>query len=356
MSKNPRQQPKIFYQSIPKVELHRHLEGSLRFDTMIEIARDFDLDVPYRDTEKLRSMLQVQDGDPFTHQNFLSKFQSLRLFYQTPEVISRLAREVVADAAADGIRYMEVRFTPVALTRIKDFSLGDAMKWVIASTKEAAEEYGVNTRLIASTNRHESVELASEVIHLAIDYKDDGIVGIDLAGDEANFPGDPFAGIVKEAKQAGLHVTIHAGEWSGADNVIEAIETLDAERIGHGVRVLEDPNAVALAREKHVTFEVCPTSNYQSGVVPSLNEHPLHQMIKEGLDATINTDDPSISQIVLSDEYELACEGLGFTLQELRESILNAARASFLEEDERQELVESLAKDFADWPTNNSKD
>lgn len=356
MSQEPRQRHRVFYKSIPKVELHRHLEGSLRLSTMIEIAREFDLDVPYRDTEKLRAMLQVQEGDPFTHQNFLSKFQSLRLFYQTPEVIKRLTREVVADAAEDGIRYMELRFTPVALTRIKDFSLGDAMKWVIASTNEASEEYGIKTRLIASTNRHESVELASEVIHLAIDFKDGGIVGIDLAGDEANFPGEPFAPIIKEAKQAGLHVTIHAGEWGGADNVIEAIEKLGAERIGHGVRVMENPNAVALAREKQVTFEVCPTSNYQSGVVPSLNEHPLPQMIKEGLDATINTDDPSISQIELSDEYELACEGLGFTLPDLRESILDAARASFLDKVERKALVDSLTKDIADWTTKNSKD
>lgn len=331
-----------FYKSLPKVELHRHLEGSLRLETMVDTAREFKLDLPYEDADKLRGMVQIMNGDPFTVQNFLSKFQTLRLFYQSPEVIQRIAREVVADAAADNISYMEIRFTPVALTRIRDFPIAEAMDWVIDSVAAAAEEYGVKTRLIASVNRHESVELAQEVIQLAVDRKDKGIVAIDLAGDETSFPGLPFSGIFKEALQAGLHVTIHAGEWGAASNIIEAIRELGAERIGHGVRVLEDKQAIKLAKKTNAMFEVCVTSNYQSGITPSLSEHPLPDMIAAGLNVSIHTDDPGLSQIDLSDEYELACENLGLSLETLTTSIAAAARSAFLPDTEREQLAASL--------------
>ncbi|MDH5505780.1 MAG: adenosine deaminase [Anaerolineae bacterium] len=346
MTQRIQQRHKIFYKSLPKVELHRHLEGSLRLSTMIETAKAYSLDIPFDDVDRLRGLVQIQDSDPFTAANFLSKFSTLRLFYQSPEVIKRISREVVADAAADNVRYMEVRFTPVALTRIQDFPLAEAMDWVIESIYTASDEYGVKTRLIASVNRHESPELAEKVIKLAIDRMDRGIVGVDLAGDEANFPGKPFAGIFKEAKQSGLKTTIHAGEWGSPDNIKEAIEVLGTDRIGHGVRVLEQPALVDLARDVQIPFEVCVTSNYQSGVFGTLHDHPLRKMIHAGLQVTINTDDPSLSQIDLSDEYELACEGLELTMTELRQAILTAARAAFLPDDEIRPLLISLKEEI----------
>ena len=338
---------RVFYKSLPKVELHRHLEGSLRLSTMIEVARKYALDVPYDNTGLLRPLVQVQNGEPFTHQNFLSKFAKLRLFYQSKEVIQRFTREVIADAAADNIRYMELRFTPVALTRIRDFSMADAIDWVIESTQAAAKDYGVQTRLITSANKHESVELAEEVIDLSIQRAHQGIVAVDLAGAEAEFPGKPFAPHYQKAKAAGLHVTIHAGEWGSAHNVAEAINDLGAQRIGHGVRVMEDEDTIALAKEQQITFEVCPTSNYQSGVVPTIKDHPLKHMLDAGLAVTINTDDPAISQIDLSDEYELACEDLGFSPDQLRQSIRTAAKAAFLPDEERARLVALLDQEFA---------
>ena len=205
----------------------------------------------------------------------------------------------------------------------------------------------MQTRLIASVNRHESVELAEEVMHLAVDRKDNSIVGLDLAGSEADFPGEEFGGIFKEAKESGLRITIHAGEWGGPENIKMAIKKLGAERIGHGVRVLEDPKVMDLAQEHKVTFEVCPTSNHQSGIFSSIDEHPLLKMVEAGLGVTLNTDDPSISQIVLSDEYELACETLRLDRKILRESILYAAKAAFLPDGKHDGLVASLEKEFA---------
>ena len=333
------------YRALPKVELHRHLEGSLRLDTMVDVARQHGIVIP-DDVIRLSTLVQVQEEDRFTFQNFLSKFNTLRLFYRSPDVIHRITREAIEDAAKDNIRYMELRFTPVALSRAERFPLHDVMDWVLTSARAAAEQHGVIVRLIASVNRHESTDLAEQVAWLAAEHANDGIVGLDLAGNEAEFKSEPFYGIFKEAKQAGLHVTIHAGEWGPAIHVKEAIEDFEAERVGHGVRVLEDKNITALARERQTALEVCITSNYQSGVVDALEKHPIVKLLEEGLNVTINTDDPSISRITLSHEYHAACEDLSMPQRKLRECILAAAQAGFLPEKEKENLVDRLKKDL----------
>jgi adenosine deaminase len=337
--------PLNIYKILPKVELHRHLEGSLRLQTMLDVAQAHGISLS-DSILRLSDMVQVQDEDPLTFQNFLAKFNTLRLFYKSPDVIHRVTREAVEDAARDNVQYMELRFTPVALSRAERFPLHDVMDWVCTSAAAAAEEFGIQVRLIASVNRHESPELAEQVAWLAAAHIEDGIVGLDLAGNEAEFSAKPFAGIFNEAKQVGLHLTIHAGEWGGADNVREAVEQVGAERIGHGVRVLEDENVIALTRERGTTFEVCVTSNYQSGVVPALSDHPFPRMLQAGLDVTLNTDDPSVSRIDLSHEFKLVREDLGVPLEVLKGRVLAAAQAAFLPEDEKARLVKKLENDL----------
>jgi adenosine deaminase len=328
------------YKQLPKVDLHRHLEGSLRLDTLIDIARTTELMLPLK--PGLRALVQMQPDDPLTFETFLSKFETLRLFYLSPEIIARITREAVADAAADHVRYLELRFTPVALSRVRGFSLSEVMDWVCESASESEQLFGVRTRLIASVNRHESLSLAEEVVRLAIERTNKGIVGLDLAGNEAHFPAQPFADIFRSAKSSGLYLTVHAGEWAGAENVRFAIENLQADRIGHGVRIVEDANVVALARERGTAFEVCLTSNYQTGAVSNKHQHPIIKMLDAGLQVTLNTDDPSISNISLSDEYRLVCEELHLPRQKLYRLILTAAQASFLPPSERQALLEEL--------------
>lgn len=336
--------PIEFYTALPKVELHRHLEGSLRLSTLTEIGRAHGIDL--MGTDHLRPLVQVSEGEPYTFENFLSKFATLRLFYRSPEVIGRITHEAIEDAAIDNVQYLELRFTPVALSRSEDFPLYEVIDWVIDGARKGEEKLGVKTRLIVSVNRHESVELAEEVACLAVDRKDRGIVGLDLAGSEATAPATPFIGIFKEAQQSGLHTTVHAGEWGGAENVREAIELFQTNRIGHGVRVMEDQKVVTLAQERGTTFEVCITSNYQSGVVSDLQDHPFAQMLSAGLNATLNSDDPSISQIVLSNEFRLANEELGVPLAVLRDQTLAAAKAAFLPDEERAALVQSLTEAY----------
>jgi adenosine deaminase len=333
------------YRALPKVELHRHLEGSLRLDTMLDVARQHGITIP-ADVLRLSTLVQIQEEDKFTFQNFLAKFNTLRLFYRSPDVIHRITREAIEDAAKDNVRYMELRFTPVALSRAERFPLHDVIDWVMSSARDSAKKHAMTVKLIVSVNRHEGTDIAEQVAWLASDHLKDGIVAIDLAGNEADFPSQPFYGIFKEAKQSGLHVTIHAGEWGPAYNVREAIEDIGAERIGHGVRVMEDESVVALARERGIAFEVCITSNYQSGVFESLETHPLMKMCDAGLNVTINSDDPSISRITLSHEYYAACEDLKMPQTTLKQCIVSAAQAAFLGEIEKGNLVNNLKKDL----------
>jgi adenosine deaminase len=323
---------------LPKVDLHRHLEGSLRLKTLMDVARDEDLDLPHEESQ-LRERVQIGGEQPKTLPNFLSKFRTLRQIYRSPEIIRRVTREAIEDAAADRIQYLELRFTPVALSQAKDFPLEEVMDWVIQFAIEAAEENSVELGLIASVNRHEPVEKAEEVARLAADKE---VVGLDLAGNEVEFPADPFHSIFRAGRQAGLGTTIHAGEWSGAESVRQALNDMAATRIGHGVRVMESLEAVKLARERRTMFEVCLTSNFHSGVVADMGDHPLPAMIEAGLQVTINTDDPGISNIRLSDEYFTAVSELGLSNETLNGMILVAAQASFLPEKSRRRLEASL--------------
>jgi adenosine deaminase len=334
--------PFDFYKNLPKVELHRHLEGSLRLSTMQELIKKRETSALELDVEQLPSLVQMQLEDPQNFQIFLSKFQTLRLFYRSPQIIARITREAIADAAEDNVKYLELHFTPVALARAKGFALGEVMDWVAESARQAEKDFGVMTRLIASVNRHESLALAEQVASLAVDRKAAGIVGLGLAGNEAEFSALPFAPLFREVREAGLHTTIHAGEWGGAENVREAVEDLHADRIGHGVRVLEDPEVVKLVCEREIALEMCITSNYHTGVISSLETHPFYDILKAGVNATLNTDDPSISRITLSDEYRLACEKLGVPIDVLYERIFSAAKAAFLPLAESQMLIDIL--------------
>jgi adenosine deaminase len=332
--------PEDFFTRLPKVDLHRHLEGSVRLSTLVELAKTHAIQIP--PGARLEALVQVQEEDPRTAQNFLSKFKAQHPFYCTLEAIEQIAAETVEDAASDGVRHLELRFTPTSLARTRNFPVDVVMDRVITSSKQAAQACGISLCLIASVNRHDSPELAEWVAHLALERRADGIAALDLAGAEADFPAQPFYKALRAAAAGGLRITVHAGEWSGAENVCEALQALNAARIGHGVRIMEDPAVVELARQRGTVFEVCLTSNYQTGVVDDLKRHPVLQMIDAGLNVTINTDDPGISCIRLSDEYRLACRQLGFSLPQLYECILSAARASFLDEPSRQRLAAEL--------------
>jgi adenosine deaminase len=213
------------------------------------------------------------------------------------------------------------------------------VSWVCEAAAEAAHMHHIQVALILSMNRHESVEIAEQVVQAAVTFRDQGVVGIDLAGQESNFAASPFAAVFARAKADGLFVTAHAGEWAGPESVREVIEALHADRIGHGVRAQEDPAVVKLLIDRGVALEVCPTSNVDSGSVPAYVTHPIRRLYDAGVSTTLNTDDPLISNITLSDEYAAAMRLLNFTPDDIRRHILNGAEAAFLSAAGRAGLV-----------------
>ncbi len=337
---------RAFLQRMPKIDLHRHLEGSLRLQTLAEIAVEHGIDLPSYRTEDLRRYVQAREEEPDYHR-FLAKFRLLRRFYRSREALERIAAEGVADAAADNVRYLELRFNPIALSRAQRFPLRDVVEWITGAIAGAQQTHPITVRLILQIGRDETPPVAEEILELALAYRDRGIVGLDLAGDEVNYPADRLAPIFRRARQEGLGVTIHAGEVGGAANVRDAIVLFHARRIGHGIHALENSEVVRMLREQEIALEVCPTSNLQTGAIYSFSHHPLPDMLALGLRATLNTDDPSISDTTLTDEYLVAMKAIGLGLDQIRAMVFNALDAAFLSEAER----ESLRGQFTAWET-----
>lgn len=344
-------------QAMPKIDLHRHLEGSLRLQTLFEVAQNNDIDVAASTIEELRPQVQITN-DPQTSDAFLSKFHVLRLFYCSPQIIKRLVYEAVTDAAEDNVHYLELRFSPQALSRVYGFPLTAVTDWVIEAANEAAQAHKIKVGLIITLVRHDPIEQAAQVARVAIDRKDRGIVGLDLAGDEVRYPPEPFIPFFKEAKQEGMGVTIHAGEWASAYGVAQALDKLCADRIGHGIRALENSKVLKMVLERKPVFEVCLTSNLQTGVVMKMEHHPFSDMLDVGLPATLNTDDPTVSNCTLTDEFEIAVNSLGLDYASLRKMTLTSAQAAFLPDAKRLQLVnyfrtvlpEKLPETFTETP------
>jgi adenosine deaminase len=330
---------------LPKVDLHRHLEGSMRLDTMLAIARRYDMDLPH-ERDALQAIVQIKPGKQMTSSSFLSRFDTLRGFFRSPEIIQRVTREAISDAAADHVCYLELHFTPRALVQTADFQLEEVFDWVVTAAREAAEVHDVALGLIASVNRHEDLPLAEQVVQFAADRIEEGIVGVSLAGDEVNSSAAPFFPIFREAEEAGLGITIHAGEWAGPESVRHAIENINTVRVGHGVRVLDDPLVAAIARERSTVFEVCLTSNMCTGAIADIREHPLPKMIQSGLHVTLNTDDPGVFNIRLTDELALAIEALDLSVETLKGLILSGVQASFSSRELKAALEDKLVEIF----------
>jgi adenosine deaminase len=326
--------------ALPKVDLHRHLEGSLRLETLAEIALEHGIDLPSYDIEYLRPFATVTtDAEPDFHL-FLEKFAFLRRFYPTQGAVERIAYEAVADAAADNIKYLELRFNPVALAREQGASLDQVVTWVCNTVAQAQRDCEIQTGLILQIDRRGSVDTAAQIADIALAHRADGVVGLDLAGYEVDYPSRRFANVFQQARREGLGITVHAGEEGGPENVREAIEQLGAQRIGHGVRAIENSQVLELVYEQGVTLEVCPTSNMQTGVVDRFGYHPLFDLLALNLRVTLNTDDPCVSDTTLTDEYRVAMLAMGITLKQLKRMILMGIEGAFLPPEERERLAD----------------
>ena len=329
--------------ALPKIDLHRHLEGSLRLQTLAEIAQEHGIDLPGYAIEDLRPFATVTDEEP-DFQRFLEKFKFLRHFYTSREAVERMTYEAVADAAADNVKYLELRFNPVALARVQGFSLEAVTSWVCDAIEKAQGDRDIRANLIVQIGRDETLETAFKLARVAVTYRDSGVVGLDLAGDEQRYPASPFEGVFRQARREGLHVTVHAGEAGDPKNIEEAITRLEAERIGHGVRSIENPSVLRLLRDRNVALEICPTSNIQTGVVRHFWHHPLPNLIALKIRLSINTDDPSLTDTTLTDEYWVAMQAMGVSLDQIKQTIVTAAEVSFQTPEERTLLADWFRK------------
>ena len=329
-------------QGYPLVELHRHLDGNLRLGTILDLARSHGIELPGTTEESLRPHVEVQGVEPDLL-GFLAKFDVLRQVMVGPDACRRIARENVLDAHREGIDYIELRFSPWFMAEVHGLDPLDVGRAVADGVAEAVEALPPVThpraKLIGIMSRNYGPEIAFRELEVALALRDRGLVAIDLAGDEANFPGELFVEHFHRARVEGLCTTAHAGEAAGPESVRQAVEGLEAERIGHGVRAIEDPAVVELLVDRAVPLEICPTSNVQTSTVASYAAHPLPALLEHGVVVTLNTDDPSISGIDLAHEYRVAATELGLREEHLRRLQRHAVHAAFLDPAERRELL-----------------
>jgi adenosine deaminase len=299
---------------MPKAELHLHLDGSLRIATALELAASRGVEAPITWDGMFAALVAPERCRD--QAELLERFDLPIALMQDADALERIAQELVEAKAADGVRYVEVRWGPL-LHVARGLSLADGLAAVVRGTRAAAERYGIVARLIATALR--SHDPADNVIlaETASGFRSNGLVGFDLAGPEEAFP-DPLAHerAFAAARAGGLHITLHAGEWGGAAQVRRAL-AVDPDRIAHGPGAADDP---ALCRElasRGVTLDLCPTSNVQAGIVPSVESHPLARLHRAGVPVTLSTDDLTVSDITLSEEYGRAISRIGLSLGEL---------------------------------------
>jgi adenosine deaminase len=319
------------------VDLHRHLDGSVRLQTMLDLARQHGLEMPAWDVEGLRPHAQIS-GTITDLKACLPKFALMQKVMVDYAACRRIAWENLQDAAQEGIDYIELRFSPGFMAEVHGLDPAGVTSAVCEAWEEARDGLPVEAKLIVIMSRHYGPEACQAELDLAIAHRDRGVVGVDLAGVEELGPGHLFVDHIRRAREAGLHVTIHAGEWSGPASVRQAVLELGAERIGHAIGAKDDPAVMDLLAERGVAIESCPTSNVQFSMVPSYQDHPLPMWLERGLLVTVNTDDPGISGIDLPHEYGVLREQMGLGEAQVRRLQENGVKAAFLTAGERAAL------------------
>jgi adenosine deaminase len=322
----------------PLVELHRHLDGNVRIETVLDLARQHGLELPAWTVEGLRPHVQILEREP-SLVHFIAKFGLLRRVMVDYDAVRRIVRENLEDAVREGIDAIELRFSPYFMGEEHGLDTFGVAEAACDALEEARGRLPVQAKLIGIISRHYGPEIGKIELEAAIRFRDRGIVALDLAGDEARFPGELFVRHFARAREAGLHVIAHAGEAAGPESVRQAVLELEAERIGHGIRAIEDPAVVDLLVERCIPLEVCPTSNLHTSTVPDYRSHPLPALLARGVTVTLNTDDPIISGIDLAHEYRVAALELGLAERDLRKMQEAALEAAFLTAEERRELL-----------------
>jgi adenosine deaminase len=335
------------YRRLPRAELHVHLDGSLRPATLLELARAEGVALPAGDAAGLRSHMRVDDARNLA--DYLERFRLTVAVLQSEAALERVAYEMVADAAADGVRYLEVRYCP-ALSRERGLSLDRILAAQWRGMQRGRLEFGVAGGLIVCTLRHFDPGLSEEIAEAAVRQRTGGVLGFDIAGGEATHPAGPHRRAFEIAARGGLAITVHAGEAAGPASIAEALFDCRADRIGHGTRLFEDPALTAYVRDREIPIEINLTSNLQTRVVARAEAHPLRRYLDAGLTVTLCSDNWLMSDVTLSGEYARAAAALALTGDEIRMLARTGFRAAFAPRPERLALAREVEPAIAEWP------
>jgi adenosine deaminase len=334
-----------YVQAAPKAELHVHLEGAIQPETLLALARRNGVELPADTIEGVRSWIAYRDFD-----HFIELFRAACRCLRTADDYELAAYELGADLARQGVRYAEVTFS-ASVHHVFGVPQQAYFDGLARGRVRAQADFGIELAWIFNIVRKWAggiaVEpLADHTTAVAIEGREIGVVALGLAGAEAGAPPEPFAPWFDRARAAGLHSAPHAGEHAGADSVWGAVRALGAERIGHGVRAVEDPALVTYLAQQQIPLDVCPLSNVRLGVAASLERHPLPRLLDAGVTVTINSDDPSLFNTSISDDYATLVEPFGLSVEQIDEIVLSGFRSSFLPAERKQALVADVQREL----------
>jgi adenosine deaminase len=336
--------PLQVFERLPKTDLHVHLDGSLRLQTILELAREEGVTLPAIDPAELRKAMHLGDNCGSLAE-YLKAFEVTLQVMQSESSLYRIAYELGEDAAKENVRYMEVRYAPMLHTR-RGLKLTKVIEAVLAGLKAAHDQFGIESNIIICGIRNVSPASSLEMAELAVAYKGRGVVGFDLAGAEYDHPAKHHRAAFQLVRDNNINVTIHAGEAYGPESVAQAIHVCGAHRIGHGCRLRENGDLLHYVTDHRIPLECCPSSNVQTGAVADLTTHPLKLYYDIGLRVTVNTDNRLITDTTVSKELWLCHARLGMSFSDIKSIIMAGFKSSFLPFHERQAYLRRVGQEL----------
>lgn len=323
---------------LPFIDLHRHIDGNVRLETIIDLGKTYSVPLPAWEEESLASYVQVQEKQPGV-MAFIEKFKWMMAVLVDYQACQRVAYENVEDAWKEGLDYIELRFSPLFMAETHNLEPSSVVASVCEGIEQGRETFGMNTNIIGIISRTYGVEFAKCELD-ALLTKREYLVGIDLAGDEVNYPADLFIEHFGRVRDAGLAVIAHAGESAGPTSIWAAIDDLQAIRIGHGIAAIQDPYLREELAKRKIGIEVSLTSNIQTSIVANYESHPVRKFLEANILVNINTDDPGISGIDLAYEYNVAAPAAGLCRTQIHQAQMNALTMALLSDQEKLTLIE----------------
>ena len=328
--------------TLPLVELHRHLDGNIRLQTILELADEHGIALPSYSLSGLAPYVHVDESAPGL-MAFLERFKHMTAVLVDADACRRVAYENVEDALSEGIDYIELRYSPWFMAESHGMDPAEVMEACADGVRSAERDTGVRVNIIGILSRTYGVETCMKELDAILAHRDH-IVAVDLAGDEHRYPAHLFKEHFKRVRDAGLQVSVHAGEADGPQSVWSAIRDLGASRIGHGFRAIEDSALVDYLAKHGVGLEICPTSNLHTSTVENYASHPIKALADRGVKFCLNTDDPGISAIDIKHEYEVAAPATGLSQEQIHQSQRDGLDMAFLSAEEKTALQGKVAK------------